>query len=83
MLRAQQTSRESRMRGYCLSCTRIADCNETDVEKVKSDYTCLRYEPVEEAVFRAREFTIAKYGDSLAIQAMLNRPLLSKGEDDE
>jgi hypothetical protein len=71
------------MRGYCLSCTRIADCVETSVEKVKTDYTCLRYEPVEEAVFRAREFTIAKYGDSVAIQAMLNRPQLSKGDDDE
>jgi len=71
------------MRGFCLSCSRLSVCNETDERKVATDYTCSRFNPVPEAVFRAREATIQKYGEKLSIKAMLDRPEISKGDVDE
>lgn len=71
------------MKGFCLSCSRINTCNETSRQKVVSDYTCSRFAPVAEAVFRAREATIEKYGEKLAIDAMLDRQKISKGDVDE
>ncbi len=62
------------MRGDCLSCSRLQSCAETDVEKVLNDYTCVLYDPVEEPVYWARAHMIEKFGEVLAVEAMLDRP---------
>ena len=64
------------MKGDCLSCSRLSNCSETDVRKVIEAYTCLRYDAVEEPVFKAREDSIERFGLEQAISAMLE----SKGD---
>jgi hypothetical protein len=73
------------MKGDCLSCSRLGNCAETSVEKVLSDFTCVLYEPVEEPVYLARAQMMEKFGEALAVQAMLERPEepQEEGEKDE
>lgn len=60
------------MKGDCLSCIRLGNCSETSLQKVLEDYTCLRYEAVEEAIYKARTDSINTFGIELAIVSMLN-----------
>ena len=62
------------MRGDCLSCSRLGKCAETSLEKVLKDFTCILYDSVEEPVYQARAQTMERFGEVLAVQAMLERP---------
>lgn len=66
-----------------MGCVHLQGCQETSVKKVLEDYTCIRFEAVDEPVFRAREATLQRYGAVLAVQAMLLKSKISKGEVDE
>ena len=68
-------------RGDCLSCTKIAECSETSVERTIAGHTCPLFTAVLEPVFNARQSAMAEYGEVTAIDAMLNRPP-HQGEED-
>lgn len=68
------------MRGDCLSCARLQKCTETNVERVLTDYTCSSYDPVKEPVYWARAHMMEKFGDVLAVEAILDRPDEPEGE---
>jgi hypothetical protein len=70
------------MRGDCLSCSRISRCSETSVEKVLNDYTCVLYEPVNEPTYKARVDTMEKFGEVVAIRAMLDRDGITEPENE-
>jgi hypothetical protein len=69
-------------KGDCLSCKKVGSCTGTDAQKVYSGFTCQLFEGVPEAEYLARLDTMKKYGESQAIQAMLNRPL-EIGDDED
>lgn len=73
------------MRGDCLSCSRLGNCAQTSVEKVLADFTCVLYEPVEEPVYLARAQMMEKFGEELAVKAMLEKPeeRQEEGENNE
>lgn len=62
------------MKGDCLSCARLGKCDQTDLHKVLSDYSCVLYQAVEAPVYWARAQMMEDFGDSLAVKAMLERP---------
>ena len=57
--------------GECMCCTRVSFCALTDAQKVLSSFTCTSFNPVPEAEWRARIAMMKKFGDALAVDAML------------
>jgi hypothetical protein len=62
------------LRGDCLTCAKIHDCNEVTIERVKESYTCPLFSATDEAVYLARLHMMQVYGEENAIEAMLDRP---------
>lgn len=62
------------MRGDCLTCSKVASCQETSLERVLWSYTCPLFDPVPEEVYQARITVMQKFGERYAIEAMLARP---------
>lgn len=60
--------------GDCLTCSKIATCTETSVERALTSYVCPLFEPVPEPVYAARITMMQQYGEATAVEAMLNRP---------
>lgn len=69
------------LRGDCLTCSKIATCKETSIQKVQESFTCIFFNAVPEPVWEARETMIQQYGEVRAIEAMLNRPQQGEEED--
>jgi hypothetical protein len=63
------------LRGDCLSCQRLGVCSETNEEKVRLSYTCDLFTGAPEPVYLARLEMMRKFGESMAIKGMLNRPV--------
>lgn len=66
--------RSSQMRGDCLSCSKVAICSATSVEKVLTSFTCPLYEAILEPEYRARVMLMWQFGDLAAVKAMLQKP---------
>lgn len=62
------------IRGECLACTKLSSCNETNLQRVLTGYTCPLFEPVQEGVFVARIDMITRYGETVAVEVMLQKP---------
>jgi hypothetical protein len=58
-------------RGECLACAKLGACRETNEERILQSYTCTLFEGVPEPVYLARLTTMTKYGEHMAIRAML------------
>ena len=71
------------LKGECLACYRLQKCRETSVEKVLASYTCQLFEPVAEAVYRARSDAMQKYGEQAAVRAMLPLSTNTEGEESD
>ena len=59
--------------GDCLSCQSLGVCSRTDLEKVRSSYTCELFSGASEPVYIARLEMMKRFGEVSAITAMLNR----------
>lgn len=59
------------LRGDCLACKKLAECNYTSVDKVLASYTCSLFEAAEEPVSQARWSMMKQYGERPAVQAMM------------
>lgn len=57
--------------GDCLSCQMLGVCSLTDLEKVRSSYTCVFFRGVPEPMFLARVEMMKQFGETMAIKAML------------
>jgi hypothetical protein len=60
--------------GECLLCQRLISCSETSVERALSSYVCPLFNTVLEAEFLARWNMMKKYGDRVAIGALILTP---------
>jgi hypothetical protein len=49
-------------------------CNETSTQKALDGYTCQLFDPCPEHVFFARWESMKKFGERVAVEAMIDRP---------
>lgn len=70
------------LRGECLACSKISSCSQTSVEKVRTSYTCSLFQEVPEPVYMARLQTMRQYGEVVAVEAMMKRPLITEEDED-
>jgi hypothetical protein len=59
--------------GDCLSCQRLGVCSATNAELVRNSFTCEFFVGVLEPVYLARVEMMKRFGEVVAITAMLNR----------
>lgn len=59
--------------GECLCCEKVSKCGQTSVDKVLNGYTCALFSPVPEAEYRARRDAMDRFGDYIAVDALLNQ----------
>ena len=60
-------------RGDCLSCQTLGVCSLTSYERVRDSFTCDFFHGASEPEYVARLEAIARFGEPLAIQAMLKQ----------
>jgi hypothetical protein len=70
-----------RLRGECLACSMLGECNETNVDKVLVGYTCQLFREAPEPVYTARVETMQEYGDRNAVLAMLKTKTTHQEEE--
>lgn len=52
------------MNRICLNCKYLGQCEETSVEKLLANYTCVRWDEVPAEVSAARATAIRQFGDA-------------------
>lgn len=70
------------LRGDCLSCSKLGQCQTTSVEKVLEGFTCWLFDPAQEPVAMARWNMMQQVGEVPAARAMVAHTTQQEGLDD-
>lgn len=57
--------------GECVACQRLVSCSEASVERVLTSYVCPLFKPVSEAEYLARWDMMKRFGNRVAIRALV------------
>jgi hypothetical protein len=61
------------VKGDCLACQRLGVCSATNPELVRNSFTCEFFAGAPEPEYLARMEMIQRFGEDMAVLAMMNR----------